>query len=135
MPPLSTPPASIPALRQRLQAAGAGPGAHETLAREVIGRARSEPAAAHVFTALYDEAPLAAARAADEAQRRGAQLHASRPLAGLPVSIKDLFDVAGEPTLAGSRVLQGRAAAAIADAPAVQRLRAAGAAIVGRTRT
>ncbi|MBL8289733.1 MAG: amidase [Rubrivivax sp.] len=133
MPSLSTPPASIPALRQRLEAAGPRHGGHEALVREVLARARSEPAAAPVFTALYDEAPLAAARAADEAGRRGAPQQASRPLAGLPVSVKDLFDVAGEPTLAGSRVLQGRAPAAAADAPAVQRLRTAGAAIVGRT--
>lgn len=54
------------------------------------------------------------------------------PLAGLPVSVKDLFDVAGEPTLAGSAVLRG-AAPAIQDSPAVGRLRAAGGLIAGRT--
>jgi len=54
------------------------------------------------------------------------------PLAGIPVSIKDLFDVAGQVTTAGSRVLAS-AAPAREDAPAVARLRAAGAVLVGRT--
>ena len=53
-------------------------------------------------------------------------------LAGIPVSIKDLFDVAGQPTKAGSIAL-AQAAPAQADCPAVARLRAAGAALVGRT--
>jgi len=54
------------------------------------------------------------------------------PLAGMPVSVKDLFDVAGQRTLAGSVVLGG-AAPAVADCPAVARLRAAGGLIAGRT--
>jgi aspartyl-tRNA(Asn)/glutamyl-tRNA(Gln) amidotransferase subunit A len=51
---------------------------------------------------------------------------------GLPVSLKDLFDVAGEVTRAGSRILESNPPAT-ADAPAVARLRAAGAIFVGRT--
>ena len=60
--------------------------------------------------------------------------HASlaSPLAGIPISVKDLFDIAGEPTTAGSIALED-AAPAKADAPIVQRLRAAGAVLVGRT--
>ncbi|MFT4242807.1 MAG: amidase [Acidovorax sp.] len=54
------------------------------------------------------------------------------PLAGLAVSVKDLFDIAGQPTPAGAAVLAD-APPARADCPAVARLRAAGAAIVGRT--
>jgi aspartyl-tRNA(Asn)/glutamyl-tRNA(Gln) amidotransferase subunit A len=53
-------------------------------------------------------------------------------LDGLPVSIKDLFDIAGETTLAGSVAREG-AAPADADALIVRRLRAAGAVIIGRT--
>lgn len=53
-------------------------------------------------------------------------------LAGVPVSVKDLFDVAGQVTTAGSTVLAGTAPAR-ADAVAVARLRAAGAVLVGRT--
>jgi aspartyl-tRNA(Asn)/glutamyl-tRNA(Gln) amidotransferase subunit A len=54
------------------------------------------------------------------------------PLAGIPISVKDLLDVAGEVTRAGSKVLADAAPAA-RDAAAVARLRAAGAVIVGRT--
>ena len=54
------------------------------------------------------------------------------PLAGLAVSVKDLFDIAGQATPAGSTVLAD-APAAVADSPAVARLRAAGAALIGRT--
>ncbi len=54
------------------------------------------------------------------------------PLAGLAVSVKDLFDVAGQTTTAGSVALQD-AAAAQQDSPAVARLRRAGAAFMGRT--
>jgi aspartyl-tRNA(Asn)/glutamyl-tRNA(Gln) amidotransferase subunit A len=54
------------------------------------------------------------------------------PLAGLAVSIKDLFDVAGHPTTGGSRAL-AEAQPATRDCTAVSRLRAAGAALVGHT--
>jgi amidase/aspartyl-tRNA(Asn)/glutamyl-tRNA(Gln) amidotransferase subunit A len=57
---------------------------------------------------------------------------AHRPLAGLAVSVKDLFDVAGQVSAAGSRILQD-APPAQADCPAVARLRHAGAALIGRT--
>jgi Asp-tRNA(Asn)/Glu-tRNA(Gln) amidotransferase A subunit family amidase len=53
-------------------------------------------------------------------------------LSGVPVSFKDLFDVAGQVTKAGSKVLENAPAAA-ADCPAIARLRAAGAVLVGRT--
>src|SRR6266446_4128979 len=78
---------------------------------------------------VYSEQARAAAQAADARARAGVSLG---PLDGAIVSIKDLFDVAGEPTRAGSTVLVDVCAAAI-DAPAVQRLRAAGAVIVAKT--
>jgi aspartyl-tRNA(Asn)/glutamyl-tRNA(Gln) amidotransferase subunit A len=81
------------------------------------------------FTRVYREAALTQAAAAD--RLRGHGIVAS-PLAGLPISIKDLFDVAGEPTTAGSIVLKD-APAAQRDAAIVQRLRAAGAVIIGKT--
>lgn len=68
-------------------------------------------------------------------RRHGAHLPHT-PLAGLAVSVKDLFDVAGEVTTAGSRVLGPDGVnrpVARADAPAVARVRAAGAVIFGRT--
>ncbi|ARP84620.1 amidase [Bordetella genomosp. 8] len=75
------------------------------------------------------EAALQAARASDAARRAG---NVPSPIAGLPVSIKDLFDVQGQVTSAGSRALAG-AAPATQDAAAVARLRAAGAVLLGRT--
>lgn len=77
-----------------------------------------------VFTRLYPERALAAANYPDAHPKGG--------LSGLPVSIKDLLDVAGETTMAGSVVLSEQEAAA-QDAPVVARLRQAGAAIVGKT--
>lgn len=91
--------------------------------------AAAQPAAKSVFTKLYPEAALAAARAADAAQKAGVVQPA---LAGLPVSIKDLYGVAGETTMAGSIVCQGEPPQKH-DAPVVARLRGAGAAIVGKT--
>ena len=84
---------------------------------------------ARTFIKTYDVSARAAADAADK--MRGAGIAAS-PYAGIPVSIKDLFDVAGEITTAGSRVL-ATASPAISDAPVIARLRAAGLVIVGRT--
>ncbi|SDZ72579.1 amidase [Acidovorax soli] len=54
------------------------------------------------------------------------------PLAGLSVSVKDLFDIAGQPTTAGSTALAD-AAPAPHDCPAVARLRSAGGTVIGRT--
>ncbi len=84
---------------------------------------------ARVFTRLYAEAAREAAAAADARAARGLALG---PLDGRIVSIKDLFDVAGEVTLAGSKLLHDAAPAA-AEAPAIARLRAAGAVIIGKT--
>ena len=75
----------------------------------------------------------AARRAADAADARGERSESLGPLDGAIVSIKDLFDVAGEPTRAGSKILAEEAAPAAADAPVVQRLRRAGAVIVAKT--
>ncbi len=81
------------------------------------------------FTKVYHAQSLAAAQSSD--LLRAAGLSRS-PVDGLPISIKDLFDVAGETTLAGSVVLKG-SAQATQNAVIVQRLINAGAVIVGRT--
>jgi aspartyl-tRNA(Asn)/glutamyl-tRNA(Gln) amidotransferase subunit A len=78
---------------------------------------------------VYADTARAAADAADARARAGISLGA---LDGAIVSIKDLFDVAGQPTRAGSRIFAD-AAPANADAPVVRRLRAAGAVIVAKT--
>jgi aspartyl-tRNA(Asn)/glutamyl-tRNA(Gln) amidotransferase subunit A len=79
---------------------------------------------------VYADVARAAANAADARAARGASLG---PFDGTIVSIKDLFDVAGEPTRAGSKILAEEAVPAKADATVVQRLRAAGAVIVAKT--
>lgn len=83
---------------------------------------------ARAFVSVDAEAALAAADAQDTLRRAGAALS---PFAGIPISVKDLFDVAGQVTAAGSRVLAD-APAATRDAPAVARLRRAGFVIIGR---
>ncbi|EYC51002.1 amidase [Hylemonella gracilis str. Niagara R] len=65
-------------------------------------------------------------------RRQASTSRPGSPLAGLAVSVKDLFDVAGQTTTAGSLVLH-QAPAATQDSVAVARLRAAGAAFIGRT--
>ena len=76
--------------------------------------------------------PRAARIAADAADARASAGLSLGPLDGAIVSIKDLFDVAGEPTRAGSKVLAD-APPATADAAVVHRLRAAGAVIIAKT--
>jgi amidase len=80
-------------------------------------------------TVLRDEA-RAAARLAENAVMHGESLGL---LHGVPVTVKDSFDIAGLPTLCGSRFRLGHQAAQ--DAAAVARLRAAGAIILGKTNT
>jgi aspartyl-tRNA(Asn)/glutamyl-tRNA(Gln) amidotransferase subunit A len=101
---------------------------HLEAALERIADPAGEGAGACV--GVYGAAARAAADAADARARAGINLG---PLDGAIVSIKDLFDVAGEVTRAGSRVLAEEGKPATADAPVVQRLRAAGAVIVAKT--
>src|SRR5664280_1107972 len=91
--------------------------------------AAASPANARAFVKTSFDAARSAAHAADRAVAEGRD---PGPLAGLAVSIKDLFDVTGETTAAGSAVLAD-APAATTDAPAVARLRRAGAAFIGRS--
>jgi|SRR5665213_1083434 len=79
---------------------------------------------------VYEQAARAAANASDARARDGITLG---PLDGAIVTIKDLFDVAGEVTRAGSKLLAEESKPAEADAPVVRRLRAAGAVIVAKT--
>ncbi len=81
------------------------------------------------FTKVHAERARREADAVDQRRRSG---HHVPKLAGLPVSIKDLFDLEGDVTTAGSVVLRDLPPAA-ADAPAVARLREAGCIVIGRT--
>ncbi|RDJ98045.1 amidase [Paraburkholderia lacunae] len=81
------------------------------------------------YTHIDRSAAREAASSSDAFRDRG---YVPSALAGVPVSVKDLFDVKGQVTTAGSRILRG-AAPAVRDAAAVARLREAGAVFVGRT--
>lgn len=81
------------------------------------------------FTRVWGDQARTVARAQDDLRDAG---YATSPLAGIPISVKDLFDVEGEITLAGTKALDD-ALPAVADAPVVKRLKAAGAVLVGRT--
>src|SRR6478672_1850980 len=84
---------------------------------------------ARTFIHVDKDAALNAADAMDRLRKADA---APSPFAGIPVSIKDLFDIKGQVTCAGSRALQDSAPAE-ADAPVVARLRRAGFIVIGRT--
>jgi len=81
------------------------------------------------FLSVHESEALAAADQVDAQRRAGAKLPA---LAGIPISIKDLFDEAGVTTLGGSKVLVGTPPAT-RDSSVVERLKKAGAVIIGRT--
>ncbi|WP_398469906.1 amidase [Tardiphaga sp.] len=82
-----------------------------------------------VYMHVDKDAALAAADAMDVLRKANA---APSRFAGIPVSIKDLFDIKGQVTRAGSRALDDSAPAE-SDAPTVARLRAAGFILIGRT--
>lgn len=118
---------SLHDLEQRLQS---GDITAEALADEALARAAApDGEGARVFIERYEDKARAMARASDTLREAGV---VRSPLEGIPVSIKDLFDVAGETTRAGSIALDD-APAATQDAEIVRRLVAAGAVLVGRT--
>lgn len=88
-----------------------------------------ESEGARVFLKVGADRARISADLMDGLRKRSA---APSPYAGIPISVKDLFDVEGETTTAGSRVLR-HAAPARHDAVAIARLRAAGFVILGRT--
>jgi aspartyl-tRNA(Asn)/glutamyl-tRNA(Gln) amidotransferase subunit A len=101
--------------------------ATERLERALAAIAEHNPRT-NAFILVDEAGARAAARAVDEERRRGVD---RGPLHGMPISVKDLIDVAGQPTTAASRVRRGHVAAA--DAPIVRRLREAGAVFIGKT--
>ncbi|MFY9181517.1 MAG: amidase, partial [Kiritimatiellia bacterium] len=99
------------------------------LAQALLARADKLEPQLNALTWRDSEAVLTAARAADEARAGGD----SRPLLGVPVAVKDVLSVAGQPCTAGSKILQGYVAPF--DATAIARLRAAGCIFIARTNT
>lgn len=100
-----------------------------TRLEETLSRLEDRKETERTYVTLYPQTARAEADAADARLREGRTIG---PLDGRIVSIKDLLDVAGEPTLAGS-IIRRSNPAATADAPVVRRLREAGAVIIGKT--
>jgi aspartyl-tRNA(Asn)/glutamyl-tRNA(Gln) amidotransferase subunit A len=106
----------------------------KTSSRKLVEQALakiSDPAGegARAFIKVDAEGALAAADYQDRLRRQSRQ---PSPFAGIPVSVKDLFDLAGEVTTAGSKVLKD-ATPAFVDAPAIAALKSAGMVVLGRT--
>jgi len=91
--------------------------------RAALARIEATDAKVNAFTAVLAERALARAQALDAAGQ-------ATPLAGMPFAVKNLFDLQGLPTLAGSKI-EREAAPAARDAALVRRLEAAGAICVG----
>jgi aspartyl-tRNA(Asn)/glutamyl-tRNA(Gln) amidotransferase subunit A len=101
-----------------------------SLVEQCLGRIADQSGEGRrAFLKVHAEDALAAADFYDRLRAGGTT---PSPFAGIPVSIKDLFDIAGDVTTAGSVVLKD-ASPATHDAPAVARLRAAGFIPIGRT--
>jgi AtzE family amidohydrolase len=95
--------------------------------RAALSRIAADDPVLNAFTAVLEDRALAKARAIDAARLEGRPLGA---LAGVPFAVKNLFDIAGLPTLAGSKINRERAPAA-RDATLIERLEANGAVLVG----
>jgi aspartyl-tRNA(Asn)/glutamyl-tRNA(Gln) amidotransferase subunit A len=121
---------SLPTIEQLAADLAAGRTTAQSLLDTALARAQN-PAGegARVFTLVDTKRARAAARASDTLRAAGMTRSL---LEGIPVSVKDLFDVAGQVTTAGSVVLRD-ATPATRNAPVIDRLIAAGAVIVGRT--
>ena len=112
--------------------------AADLVAGRTTSRALAEQAIAQIstqsspaFLKVFADSALAEADASDRLRALGI---VRSPVEGLPVSVKDLFDVAGDVTRAGSSALaKYNPSPAPVDAPAVARLRAAGAVIIAKT--
>jgi aspartyl-tRNA(Asn)/glutamyl-tRNA(Gln) amidotransferase subunit A len=121
---------STPTLAELAADLAAGRTTSRALVEACLARiADQDGEGARAFVLVAGDAARAAADAMDRLRAAGA---APSPHAGIPVSVKDLFDVAGQVTRAGSRVLADTPPAT-ADAASVARLRRAGFVVIGRT--
>jgi 1-carboxybiuret hydrolase len=109
------------------EAVRTGAASAREIAQESLNRIKTGNAALGAFTDVTAARALAKAQAIDAARARGASLG---PLAGAPFAVKNLFDVEGLPTRAGSKINRDRAPAT-ADATVIARLEAAGGVLIG----
>lgn len=118
---------TIAGLAARIRSGAARPVA---LTEALLDRIGALDRKLHAFVTVTRERALAEARAAESALAGGQDLG---PLHGIPYAVKDLYDVRGVPTMAGTRLLADNVAAA--DGAPVQRLAAAGMILAGKTHT
>ncbi len=119
--------ASAAELRRRIASKDISP---VELTKRALAKAESSQQTLNAFFVLLPEAALTAAQTAEDAVMKGRPLG---PLHGIPFSAKDLMAVAGVPYASGTRAMANNVAAV--DAPAVERAKAAGAILIGKTTT
>ena len=108
-------------------AVAAGRASATGVVEATLARIRERDPLLNSFTAVVEQRALARARTIDDARAKGQN---AGPLAGVPFAVKNLFDIAGLPTLAGSKINRDAAPAA-RDAALIERLEAAGAILIG----
>ncbi|MBT2324316.1 amidase [Variovorax paradoxus] len=123
-----TMPAVFPPIAELAHALRSGETNSTTLTRECLRRIAAHDGHFHSFIKVYEQEALAAAGQADQEIAAGRWRGA---LHGIPVALKDLVDVRGKPTTAGSPLLQANIARH--NAAIVERIRAAGGIIIGKT--
>ena len=114
-------------MRQRVAAKEISP---LDLTRRALTKAEATQSTLNAFYILMPEQALAAARAAEDAVMNGAPLGA---IHGIPFSVKDLIAVKGVGYASGSRTMADNVATV--DAPSVERAKAAGGILIGKTTT
>ncbi len=119
--------ATITELAAQMRAGAVSP---VKLAEASLDRIRALDKRLHAFIAVSADRALAEARAAETLLKHG---HDLGPLQGVPYAVKDLYDVKGIATTAGTRLLHDNVAAV--DCSAVRRLASAGMVLVGKTHT
>ncbi len=121
--------AALPTISALVRDLASGKTTSRQLVEDCLARiADPKGEGARAFVAVHADAARLAADAMDALRKAGA---APSPLAGIPVAVKDLADMKGQVTTAGSTALADRPPAE-ADAPVVARMRAAGLVVVGR---
>ncbi|MFV9506749.1 MAG: amidase [Oscillochloridaceae bacterium umkhey_bin13] len=124
--PTTNPPGSLLAAAAAIRNGSTSPTA---LLAAMLARLQARDPELNAFQLVTAEAALAEAQQAEAELATG---HDRGPLHGMPIAVKDLFDVTGLPSAAGSKICAD--VIATSDATIVERLRAAGAVIIGKTR-
>ncbi|HEY1982667.1 MAG TPA: AtzE family amidohydrolase [Xanthobacteraceae bacterium] len=118
---------SAPSAADIADAVASGRRSAQDVVEATVARIRERDPVLNSFTAVTEDRALLRAQAIDDARARGEPVG---PLAGVPFAVKNLFDVAGLPTLAGSKINRDLPPST-RDATLIERLEAAGAILVG----